>query len=182
VVKAIIVVCALVLAGCATSAPTQSVPASSSEAKPSDASIKELLAVTDVRKLLDNMIAQVDNMMQSMMQETLKGKPLTPAQQKLIDQVRANTVTILKQEMTWEKMESIYLRIYRDSFTQGEVDGIVAFYKSPAGRAVTKKLPAVMQYSMNEMQKIMVPLMQKLQKINEQALAELNKTPPHPGR
>ena len=50
---------------------------------------------------------------------------------------------------------------------------MLAFYKTPTGRALIKKMPVVMQKSMTEMQKRMVPLMEKLHKIQQEALGEL---------
>jgi hypothetical protein len=63
--------------------------------------------------------------------------------------------------------------VYRDSFTQGDVDAMIGFYRSNAGQAVIRKMPAVMQASMAEMQNRMKPMMQKLKRIEEETVAEI---------
>lgn len=65
------------------------------------------------------------------------------------------------------------MRVYRKSFTQGEVDGMIAFYETPAGQAVINKLPAVMQNTVNEMQEMMHPVIQKIQRMQQDVIAEL---------
>jgi hypothetical protein len=81
----------------------------------------------------------------------------------------------MREELSWEKLEPMYLEIYRKSFNQEEVDGILAFYKTPAGAAMIKKMPLVLQESMVAVQKNMGPMMARMQKAIEEALAELEK-------
>ena len=48
------------------------------DTKPSEKSIRELLRVTESHTLLDNLMAQFDNIMNSAMQQGLKGQSITP--------------------------------------------------------------------------------------------------------
>jgi hypothetical protein len=157
-------VLALVIAG---------TPTFAADTRPSEASVRQLLAVTEARKLLDGMMMQLDGMMQNSMQQALKGQTITPGQQKILDGMQTKIVALLKQEMKWENLEAVYLRVYRDSFTQEEVDGMLAFYQTPSGKAVIRKMPVVMQKSMAEMQGRMGPLTEKLRGIQEETLAEI---------
>jgi uncharacterized protein len=59
---------------------------------------------------------------------------------------------MLREEMTWDKLRPVYVQIYQESFTQEEIDGLIAFYESPAGFAFVEKMPFVMQKSMSIMQ------------------------------
>ena len=150
-------------------------PVFAAESKPSPDSIKKLLTITDSRKLVDNMTGQMDEMMKNAMQQALQGQTVTPKQQKIIDDMQGKTVAVLKEELNWESLEPLYIQIYSESFSQEEIDGMLAFYETPAGQALIKKMPVVMQKSMVEMQKRMGTLMQKLQKIQQDALGELKK-------
>jgi uncharacterized protein len=67
----------------------------------------------------------------------------------------------------------IYMRTYRDSFTQDEIDGVIKFYKSAAGQAYVKKLPLVMQNVMREMQGVMKPAQEKMMAIQRETMQEL---------
>ena len=55
--------------------------------------------------------------------------------------------------------------IYRKSFSQSEMDGMLKFYKSPAGKAVIAKMPVVMQNTMQVMQGEMAEMMPKIQQL-----------------
>jgi len=143
------------------------------DTKPTEASIKELLALTDAAKLVDSIWAQVDGMTQNMLAQSTRGQQLPPEAQAVIEKLRTDSMALAREEFSWAKMEVIYNKIYQDSFTQEELDGMIAFYKTPAGQAVIKKMPVVMQASMQELQKSMGPFMQKLQQLQLQAMTEL---------
>lgn len=142
---------------------------------PTESSIKQLLAATQAPKMLDQMIPQMDAMMQRAMAEALKGQTISPDQQKMIDQSRASALAVLKEELSWSKLEPVYVRVYQKSLTQEEVTGMTAIYKTPAGQAMINKMPTVMQNTMTEMQTIMAPIMQRLQQSQQQMAAEIKK-------
>lgn len=144
---------------------------------PSDESIRQLLVVTDARKLVDDMTTRMDAQLRGSVQQTLQGKPVTAQQQKVIDNMIEKIVAILRQELAWDSLEATYIRIYRDSFTQEEIDGMLELYKTPAGQAMVKKMPIVMQRSMAELQLRMGPMMQKLRTVQLEAMAELKAQP-----
>ena len=72
-------------------------------------------------------------------------------------------------------MEPIYLRIYQKSLTQQEVDGMITFYKTPAGKAVMDKMPVILQNSIEKMKQMMGPMMQRLQRMQQEVMAEMKK-------
>jgi uncharacterized protein len=148
---------------------------------PSESSIKELLATTQVQKMLDQMLPQMDAMMQRAMAEALKGQTITPDAQKMIDQSRANALAVMKEELAWSKLEPLYIRVYQKSLTQEEVTGMVALYKTPAGQAMINKMPLVMQNTMAEMQTMMAPMMQRLQQSQQQLVAQIKQQAPPKG-
>lgn len=143
---------------------------------PSEDSIRRLLEVTEARKLLDGMMTQIDALMRRNMEQALRGRQLTPEQEAIIARMRNKMADAFRDEMTWDKLEPLYVRVYRDTFTQGEVDGMLAFYRTDAGRAVIVKMPGVIQTTMGEMQLRMQPLIQKMRAIEEEALTELRAT------
>lgn len=140
---------------------------------PSEASIKQLLEVAQARKLVDSIMMQMDNLMQQSMAQATKGQTVPPKVQKEIDKGRSEALAMMKDLLDWSKLEPLYVRVYQKSFSQQEVDGMVAFYKTPAGQAVIGKMPAVMQNTMDEMQQMMAPVMQKIQKMQQDVVAEM---------
>jgi len=143
---------------------------------PSEDSIRRLLEVTEARKLLDGMMAQIDTLMRRNMDQALRGRQLTSEQEAIIARMRSKMVDAFREEMAWEKLEPLYVRVYRDTFTQAEVDGMLAFYRTDAGRAVIVKMPAVLQTTMGQMQQRMQPLIAKMRTIEQEALTELRAT------
>ncbi len=145
---------------------------------PSESSIKELLAATQVTKMLDQMLPQIDAVMQRAMADALKGQTITPEEQKMIDQGHANAVAVMKEELAWSKLEPLYIRVYQKSLTQEEVTGMIAIYKTPAGRAMITKMPVVMQNTMVEMQTMLAPIMQRLQASQQELVTQIKKQAP----
>ncbi|MFO1450661.1 MAG: DUF2059 domain-containing protein [Opitutaceae bacterium] len=142
-------------------------------AAPSQASIERLLSVTEVEKLLGTMYQQMDGMMKAGMDQALRGKTLPPEAQKLAETLRAKLMANMKQELGWDAMKDLYIQVYAESFTQEEIDGLIAFYESPAGRAFVAKMPIVMQKSMTMMQSRMGPIMQNMQRSLQEAIQEV---------
>ncbi len=140
---------------------------------PSEASIEQLLEVGQAHKLVDTMTAQMDGYMKQIMQQATQGQHITPEIQKDIDKREAEMMSMLKEMLDWDKLEPMYVRVYQKSFTQGEVDGMVAFYKTPIGQALLTKMPAVMQNTLNEMQQMMQPMMQRMQRMQQDVVAEI---------
>jgi uncharacterized protein len=140
---------------------------------PSEASIKQLLETAQAHKLIDSVMAQMDALMKQTMQQATQGQQIPPKVQKDIDKRETEMMAALKEMLDWNKLEPLYVRVYQKSFTQSEVDGMIAFYKTPAGQAVINKMPVVMQSTMNEMQQMMGPMMQRLQKMQQDVVAEM---------
>ena len=164
-VKLITLLASLVFASLAYCAPA------------SEESIDRLLADTKVEKLLDTMSVNVDQVMRRSMEASMQGQPLSPEQRRVIDATAASFVQVMREEMTWDKMRPLYVQIYQESFTQEEIDGLIAFYESPAGVAFVDKMPFVMQKSMSIMQSRMAPMMEKMKAAMKEAIAEPKAAP-----
>src|SRR3954452_8889358 len=122
---------------------------SPTSAPPTEASIKQLLEVAQSHKLVDSVMAQMDNLLQQTIAQATKDQPIPDKVQKDIDQRRSELLTFMKDLLDWKKLEPMYVRIYQKTFTQQEVEGMTAFYKTPAGQEVISKMPAAMQNSID---------------------------------
>jgi hypothetical protein len=132
---------------------------------PKEASVKQLLEAMQARSLVDSVMAQMEQVMKNTLQQASQAGPVSPEVQKIFDNSRAEVVTIFKEQFTWDKLEPVYMRIYQKSFTEAEVEGMVAFYKTPAGQALLNKMPAVMQSSMDETTQLIGPVTQRIQRM-----------------
>ena len=151
--------------------PSPTSPAPSNP--PSEVSVKQLLEVAQARKLVDSVMAQMDNLMLQSIAQATQGQKIPPKVQKDIDVQSGEMMTLMKELLDWRKLEPMYVRVYQKTFSQQEVDGMIAFYKTPAGQAVIGKMPAVMQNTIEEMQQLMGPVMQKMQKMQQDVVAKM---------
>ncbi len=53
----------------------------------------------------------------------------------------------IKKEMKPEDLQSMMLPIYDKHFTEGEIDDIIVFYKSPSGKKLIENMPIIFQES-----------------------------------
>lgn len=143
---------------------------------PSKESLEKLLALSETHAMIPQMQADLDGMMNSMTQEMLKGKTITPEQQKALDAFRGKVVKIGKDEISWEVLEPRIAEIYGNTLSQEDVDGIIVFYQSPAGQSFIKKMPAVMKQTMLMMQKVSVPMMKKIEAAASELQQDLQNT------
>ena len=139
----------------------------------SDESIKELLAVTQAQKVLDSTRAQVDSLMNQAAQQALKGKAPTAKQQQAIAKMKSRLADLTQDEFAWNKVEPMYLRLYRESFTEEEVAGMLSFYKSAAGQAVVNKMPLLMQKIMVEIPRMLTAMAPRMKEIQKDFVAEM---------
>jgi hypothetical protein len=140
---------------------------------PSEASIKQLLEASHAHKILDTMLAQMDGFMKQAMQQATQGQSLTPEVKKDIDKRQAEMMSIFKEALDWSKLEAMYVRVYQKSFTQSEIDNLIAMYQTPGGQTLLNKMPIVLQNTMTEMQQIMRPMVERIQKMQQEVLAEI---------
>ena len=163
---------ALILAGVLLAGPAL---ADSSPA--SDESVRQLLELTDAHKLIDAAKAQVNTMVTAALQDAAQGKTLTPARQAVVERMHAKMIAMVDEMLNWDTLLPMYMRIYQESFTQDELDGMTAFYKTPAGQAVVRKMPLVMQRVLGEMQVMLKPMQEKIREIQQQTVRELQQAP-----
>jgi uncharacterized protein len=163
----------LILILCASFVHAADNPSPGPSAPPTEASIKQLLEVAQAHKLVDSVMKQMDNLMQQTIAQATKGQQISPKVQNDIDRRQAEVAAMMKDLLDWKKLEPMYVRIYQKTFTQSEVDGMIAFYKTPAGQAVMSKMPAAMQNTIDEMQASMAPVMQKMQQMQQEVVAEI---------
>jgi uncharacterized protein len=109
-----------------------------------EAKVEELFKASKMdillQKTLENSAAQLKSgVMQQMM-----GIKLNPDQQKLTDEYQDKVQKVLFTAFSWDNVKPIYLKLYEEKFTDSELDGIIAFYRSPAGQAFVDKAPKLM--------------------------------------
>ena len=57
----------------------------------------------------------------------------------------------------------MYVKIYAESLDQADVDGLIAFYQTPAGQAMLSKMPLVAQKSMEAVREMMGSVLPRIE-------------------
>lgn len=142
-------------------------------AKPSEASIRQLFEVMHSSKLLDAYVTQIDDTVRTSMQQAFAGQQPTPQQQKIMETLGRDIASLVKEELNWASFEPMMIEVYRNTFSRHEVDGMLRFYRSEAGQAVIAKLPAAMQQTMTSMQSHVRTLTPKIMQLEKDSAAQL---------
>ena len=122
------------------------------------AKLEELFVVMHIQDLMQSVMKSSMNQGEQMMKSLIGGGDPTPAQQKVIDIYRRKLYTVVTEALAWDKLKPQYLDLYASTYTESDVDGILAFYKSPAGVDMVAKTPELITAS----QKIVLIRMQDL--------------------
>lgn len=129
-----------------------------------DSQVDTLLEVMRARQTLDAVLPQIRGSQQQMVEQLTSGKTLSDEQRKQLSRYLDKSSARIAKVLAWENMRPVYRDIYRQTFSAEDIDAMVAFYSSPAGRNLLDKMPQLMQNSMSAVQKVLMPVLQDLQK------------------
>ncbi len=108
------------------------------------ASIAELLRLTGATQMGEQM---ANGMFQAIVAGMQQSNPNVPRRALEIAHELAREVFggMFADE---QKLLDLYAPIYREHFTQADVDGLVAFYRSPVGQKAVEHTPAILEAGM----------------------------------
>jgi hypothetical protein len=92
-------------------------------------------------------------------------KTPTPQQQALLDDFEKKVFALVESRVGWKALEPDILDLYARTFTDEELDGIIAFYKSPAGISMVEKLPTITTQAMSISQAKVTAMMPELKQM-----------------
>ena len=106
-------------------------------------SVDAMFSAMDMDKAWDASIGQVQAALLAFV-DTPSAAKLTPAQRHRVDQANARLTQLLATEMSWRSLGPEVSQVYADVFSQPEIDAMLAFYGSPAGRSMIAKSPVLL--------------------------------------
>jgi hypothetical protein len=133
---------------------------------PTEDSVRRLLDLLQTHLILDEAMNNMDDFMQKSMEQArqTQGPALNAKQQQIIDQFRTDMVSAIKDELAWSKIEPGIVSAYANTFSQKEIDDMIAFYSTPNGRSISNKLPLVSRQMSTDIHERMLPLVQKMKR------------------
>ena len=155
-------------------------PAAHADETTKRAKVEQLMTLTKVDAMLDQLMDQVTTSMKSASEQQMAKMNPTPEQQIAFTKFNTKVNAIIKDELSMDKLRPVMIKVYMDTYTEEELDGIVAFYRSPAGVAFVAKQPQLMQRSMQLMQQQMITLQPLLEQASKEFSDEITKTTKQP--
>ncbi|MDR7135613.1 hypothetical protein J2X06_002822 [Lysobacter niastensis] len=70
----------------------------------------------------------------------------------------------VREALAWDKLHPLYRDIYRQTFTGEDMGAMIDFYGGSAGQKLLDKMPQLMQNTMAAMQKVIVPMIEQMQR------------------
>ena len=129
------------------------------------AKVEELFKVAHIDQLSTQVMQQTFDQINSGMMQQMMGVTLTPEQQKRADEFSAKVQKLIADGLGWKSLEPDYAKLYEATYTENEIDGILAFYKSPSGQAMVEKSPMLVKQSSAIVQERMQALTPQLQQL-----------------
>ena len=141
----------LTLVGCGGSGGTASVSGTK------EAKVEELLTLMKIEQMqkqaMDNVVQMITNQ--------LKSQPdAAKAEEK-----QKKVFALIADKTGWQNLKATYIKVYSDTYNDSEIDGILLFYRSPAGKSMVDKQPALMTKMSTIMGDLMKELTPEIQKI-----------------
>ena len=129
------------------------------------ANIEELLKVSNMESLSQQVYGQI-RAMTSKQLDSIGGSEKKKADAaQVVDKLMAQ----IQDRFSWDKLKPEYVRLYDEVYSDTEIAGILAFYKSPAGQAYLAKMPQLMARSMEMAQRHVADVMPEIQRIAKEA-------------
>jgi uncharacterized protein len=122
---------------------------------------------------VDQMTKPFIDSMRSMMEQQFTRMGASEDMKPILKRHTDKLFNLMEQTMSWQNLKEDMISIYVNTFSEEELKGMLAFYKSPIGQSVINKMPAAMQQSMVLMQKRMPKLQEQLKKLNEELAEEI---------
>ena len=124
-----------------------------------EAKIEKILALTNSTAMLDQLLGPM---------KTMAVPPGGSPQERAQAEAAMTKILDLTKGLV-EKLRPEMVKAYSDTFSEEEIDGMLAFYQSPAGRALLEKTPALTGKMMTLMQTQMTQLLPEILRISKEA-------------
>ena len=146
------------------------------------AKAEQLFILLRMDTMMDQLLSGVRKQVQQITESMPGADTATPEQKKQITEFQQRVMDTVNGKIGWKALEPDFINLYASTYTEEELDGIVAFYKSPVGQRMIEKTPElttkstqITQQKMTELQPV---LSQMVQDFMKQMAASMGKPAP----
>lgn len=140
------------------------------------AKAEEMISLMHTEKAIqqnaDSIAKQVDDAA-----DHAAGPDATPEQKAKAEDFKKQANQTIETQLGWEAMKPAVVDLYVKTFTEDQLDAIVAFYKTPAGAALLEKTPELSAQFGQLGNSRVTDLREKLQKAYMDLQSSLHPTP-----
>ncbi|MEG9433075.1 DUF2059 domain-containing protein [Terriglobus sp. ADX1] len=127
------------------------------------AKIDEMFTLMHMQQTLDQLADQQSGQIKKIMPQLLAGQTIGPDDQKEIDAFMDQITLMVRDAIQWEKLKPQYQELYAATYDEGTIDGMLAFYRTDAGRAMVAKQPELIAKSQSIAQAQLTTVQPKMQ-------------------
>jgi hypothetical protein len=104
--------------------------------------------------------------------QQVTGTKMPPGIEKDFAVFQDQVMAVVSDALSWDKVKPAFLQAVVDTYSEGELDGINAFLKTPAGQAMIDKQPALMTKGAAIGQERMTSVIPELQRLVKAFIAK----------
>lgn len=131
--------------------------------------VLKLLEVTDSRQIMDQMLVQ----MQTVVDKEFDAMELDADGREAAKKVKTEMAAWMSGMLSWENMKEMYVDIYMNVFSEEEINELVAFYQSPLGMKMLKKMPTLLKTTFEKTQAMVQQKIPEIQRRLEEVESDL---------
>jgi uncharacterized protein len=106
------------------------------------AKAQEMMALLHTQQMVENIAASLKKQLPDAATSVIGANP-TPEKKNDAAEFIKHADQAIDTELSWSVLQPAFTDIYVKNFTEEQLDGIIAFYKSPAGLAMLTIMPTV---------------------------------------
>jgi len=131
--------------------------------------VEEMLVTMKLEQNVPEIVKQIDAYITSQVEQSINSLQMnTGDRRRASEDLQAfnkRLLTVTTEGLAWEKIKPLYVRVYSDTFSIEELQGALAFFKTPVGQAwnaKTSTLASAMMQATQERMTALTPVIQKM--------------------
>jgi uncharacterized protein len=129
------------------------------------AKIHELFKIAKFDQMTSETSTEIIERMRSQTVQELLTPKLTPNQQQKLDEFTTKVTQVTNGALSWASLEPDYARLYDNTYSEEQIDDLIAFYKSPTGQAMVEKTPILAHQAAEITQQHMAAAMPQIKEL-----------------
>lgn len=140
--------------------------------------IRELFTLMHMQQRVELTKAMAMQSTQDLAKRNLDALDLPKPQANITARYYEKINAVVVQLCDWQKLEPRYEQVYADLYTEEEIDGALAFYKSPPGQAWLAKNPEVTQRVSDVLKEQISLIAPQVQQLTKELMGQLKAAEP----